>query len=276
MKKQLSISVIKLIFACFITNIINFSLYAESLFLPPQNEALYKKSPLKLNDSEYWRIKIFGLRMVPLDPTIWALRKVDRTDNRRLVPIRPFYLRQSEKQNFLLEQVDINFSFSKVTAKEAMRVPFRKDALLEIEFAGRYRESLPYQDPKEDSAYGVRLSAFPNMPSGFYFRSYNNVKVIEEFMPNQIESGKQLDFSLKLDHNRVIAILSGIQLGEIKGRDLRRGLVSLETGWHPVSMNKLSLNVKSISSNGEVLEHVLSGLITIPGSAPPKSKTSVK
>lgn len=250
--------------------------FSESIFLPPHNNELYKKDRSLLNDSEYWRIKIFGLRMVPLDPEVWAIRKIDRTDNRRLVPIRPYYLRVSEDPTFALDTIDLTFQLSKVSSQEAIRVPFRRDALLEIEFAGKFAEGRPFSEPLEDEAYGLRLSAFPAMPAGFYFRSRTEYRMLKEFSPNQIVSGRDSKVAVSLTDRNVQVSLDGQILGELSGANLRHGLVSFETGWHPVAITELVIAGVSQGGDGKLQQHKFSGVVKIPKNPPPKSRKGTK
>ena len=232
---------------------------AESIFLPPRYVDLYNKPVPALSSREFWRIKIHGLRMVALDPQVWAVRKIDRTENRHLVPIRPLFLRASEQDTFELHEISFIFRFKKESEKRMMKTPHIKDPVFDISFSGEFEAGGVGMLPKQDRSYVLRLSAFPAIPSGIFFRSHSRFVPVQNISPVRFETGRDYFVQLKTIGTEAYVFVDEKQLAQVSGRAFSKGFVSLTTAWHPIRMKNLKVDA---SLAGEKLQ--FAGIIPLP------------
>ena len=234
----------------------------ESPFLlTPKYTDLYKKSSDKLSERERWRVMIHGLRMAPLDPTVWGIRVTERTENRRLVPMRPFVLRESMAPRFFLGELKVRFKFVRATLKDMQRKFHSKDPLFDIAFGGEF-EGKP-GDVSRDRGYFLRLTAIPELESGFFYQSKGKVEPILKLDPSHLDTAREYELILRGERDRVTAALDGKDLLALKGQELNKGIVSLMTGWNPIKVSELSVKGYVLNDDGSKKEVVASGLIDI-------------
>ncbi len=233
----------------------------SSLFLAPQYLSLYSKDPEKLSEQEQWRIKIHGLRIASLHPIVWSVKKSERTENRRLIAIRPYYLRASEDPDFIFDEFRIKFVFKKVSKEEASRDYHDKDSVLDIGFNGQFIEGPPLTRALKDDSYVIRLTPFDDFKSGLFFRSYNKHILQKEMQNTYLETATPYDFRILFTKDNVIAELNGIQVLNIENKNLNSGLFYLTTSWNPVHIT--DLKIKGHYKDRESV--TLSGLFSIPG-----------
>ncbi len=210
------------------------------LHTPAIEKNLYSKSRDALSKAEAWKIRLHGLRMAPLDPHVWAIRRIDQTDNRKLVPIRPYFLRASEQQTFRLKEVLLRFAFESVGAPQMLDAPSLHSPVFDIEFAGEFRMGLPGRRPAEDSAYLYRVSSTPLFESGFFYRSFLKSKRIDsaayEFTP-----GRSYELRIATSSTDAEVFVDNKKIAAISGENFSSGLLSLIVGWHPIRVEKLEV-----------------------------------
>lgn len=204
-------------------------------------------------------IAIHGIRLAALHPLIWEVRRIDRTENRQIVPIRPFYFRASESPEFRLAEIDLRMSFKAAKKAHMLKFPEQKTAVLDIEFGGEYVKGLPGERDDRDSAYVARISASPQLASGIYYRSYDKFVLLVPIEPAQIESGRTYDVALKTDAGQMVLLLDGVEKARLKG-EYRRGLISLNVCWHPLTLEQLLIK-GGIMREGKSLPFEDSGLV---------------
>lgn len=214
---------------------------ADSILLPPKYLPLYEKSFSQLNPSEQWRVRIHGLRLAPLHPAVWGIRRSEKTENRRLVPIRPFYLRASEDKDFVVESINLLFSFKKVAKEAASRNYHDKDSVFDVGFSGRYREGLPLAGPLEDTSYVLRLTAFDDFISGLYFRSQTKHVLVKEAAVKSLETNLSYSLSLSFQPETVTAVLNGQPFMQFRQESVNKGLIYLITSWNAINLDQLEV-----------------------------------
>jgi|GEM_PF-1525030 len=223
----------------------------RSVLLPvPTNLSNYQRPFDELSRLAQWRIMIHGLRDAPLDPRVWGIRVVDRSENRQLVPMRPFFLRASEQADFQLDKVLIDFKFRRVGKGMMHRRPDTYTPMIDIGFSGVYKKGAPGERALKDSSYLVRLSGSPLFDSGLFYSSHGKLApiIVEEQL--NLEAGDNYRVELLFDKNQLRLLLNNQELLVHSGKDFRTGLVSLTTDWHPAKIEKLHLT-GSLSSTGE-------------------------
>ncbi len=234
----------------------------EVLHTPPVDTALYSRAPSELTKKERWKLRYHGLRMAPLDPRHWAFRRIDQTDNRRLVPIRPFYLKESDDGNFRLEQVVIRFRFDPASQHQMLEAPSLHSPLLDLEFNGDFRMGLPGERPPEDSSYVFRLSFSPLYPSGFYYRSHLRSLRLDD-AAYSIVSGQIHELKLEVSEKEARVSIDGKRQGRIAGENLSRGLFSLNVDWHPITIESLEVRGSKLGKDGARSAVRVSGLVSV-------------
>ncbi|MEZ4754978.1 MAG: hypothetical protein R3A13_11850 [Bdellovibrionota bacterium] len=238
----------------------------NSVLIPPPNESsLYSQNFGKLSDTQRWKVRRHGLRYAPLDPLVWSTLRADKTQNRTLVPIRAYYLRVSEDENFKLKSIEANFSFKPVTKRHMLKMRHQKDPVFEIGLGGIFIPEPFNHEGKTSHGYTFRLSAFPPVASGVYFRSGNQFKLIQEAVPRNIEAGLDYQVLITASSESVVLELNAKRFLEISDQDLRTGLISLQTSWHPIRLSKLKitgdLNRVSWTGSGFMLTDSGKGLV---------------
>lgn len=237
--------------------------YQGILLAPPTTTqlAIYERPISSLSRNEKMRIKIHGLRLAPLHPLVWGTLARERTDNRNLVPIKRFFLRDSTDPNFRLSELTVNFHFKPVDPRYMAQMPHQKDPVFEIGFGGRFSEKSISDPPIEDTANILRLSAFPRLRSGFFCRKHERYSELSQSSPALVEVKQSYQLKLKVNSNSASAFLNGELFSEIQGAELDHGLVSLQTSWHPVLVDSLSISGAVVRS-GKRESISLSGLIS--------------
>ncbi|RMG43479.1 MAG: hypothetical protein D6719_03705 [Candidatus Dadabacteria bacterium] len=225
----------------------------------PSYLQLYQKPFSELNRRERWKIKKYGLRFAPLDPAVWAIRNFDRTDNRTIVPMRPYYLRASALKDFQAESIVVNFKFKRLEKQKEFKAPHFYDPVLDISFAGKYRRPDKLSLIDREEGYLVRLSAFTDFTAGFYYRIGMNYVLIRKLVLPQLETGKKYRAKLLISSNEATLFLNEQPVGSIEGKDLNSGLISLTTGWHPLKIDRLEIGGFTVNS-GKIKRVKYSGL----------------
>lgn len=206
------------------------------ILLDPQNLKIWDKK--KLSDRESWPIKIHGLRMAPLHPSVWGALRSDRTENRRLVPIKPYYLRVSDDRDTAIDRVFLRFSFKRTSGDTAFKNYHAKDSVFDIGFGGSFTPGHSLERPLRDESYVLRLSGFEPAPSGIYFRSHTKFAKIAKpqlILPSGVEHQVELNFRPE----RTTVFLNGAIFLELDRADLGAGLFYLQTSWNPVKIDEL-------------------------------------
>lgn len=234
----------------------------DSILLPPSAVPLPAESELaKLALKQRWQIAIHGIRLAPLDPKVWGILKRDRTDNRQLVPMRPLILRSSEDPNFRIRSIEIDFQFRAVTDSYMRRVPHMKDSILDISFAGEYIPQKSNELGGTDRTSLLRLSAFPDILNGIYYRERSLLALLKSFEPATLKTAEQYSISLLFSSNSVNVKLNGEEVATLNQADIDHGLIALTTGWNPLNISKLLLR-GVIQNKGKLQTIEESGLIS--------------
>lgn len=236
----------------------------ESKFLPPVNLDLYEREPFSLNQSETWKVLIHGIRMSPLHPAEWGQLRSERTMNRRLIPIRPLYLRASDKNEFHLSKISFRFRFAPVNKKQLRKMPHSSAPILDLGFGGRVELDSTGTVELVDNGYVLRLSGFPETPSGFLYRVRQQSRSLQAFASSTISTGEFHTVSLSIKGDTALVMLDSRKLGSITGGNYRLGLVSLLTDWHPIYMKELSIEGSELDENGVRQRRTYSGLVDFP------------
>jgi hypothetical protein len=213
--------------------------------LPPEVVLnLYSKPFGELTDSQKWRIKIHGLRLTPLHPAIWGTLRREQTDNRHLVPIKRYILRDSEQSGYELEEISVSFRFKQESARYMERMPHQKDPVFEIGFGGEFAEDSIADAPKRDRFYALRFSAFPRLESSLFLRDQENFTMLVPMAQKQLAVGVDYKVSIKCRESKLSADLNGqpaVTWQSPAEHNPCRGLVYLQTSWHPVFVKELTV-----------------------------------
>lgn len=251
-----------LVAACLVAVVLSTPAAAEpqrlSVFLPPENAKLYQADPASLSEAEKWRVRMFGLRLVALDPSVWAVRRSEKTENRRLVALKPYYLRISEEPGFVIESIDVSFKFRKVTPRAEKTQAHSSDSVLDIGFGGEYQAGGPLQQPLKDTSWILRVSAFSPMESGFFFRSGSQQILLKETARPLLETAVDYRLGLRFGENGVSVSLNDEPFGDFEKKGVNRGLVYLMTGWNPIKAERLEVKGRN-EKTGEAL--TFSGMV---------------
>jgi len=208
------------------------------LLAPPADLRIYSRPAEALKPAQRMNIAIHGIRLAALHPAVWGVRRIDRTENRNIVPIRPFYLRASEDPSFELSRIELRLGFRKTRIGHMLKFREQKTAVLDIEFGGRYEKGPPGARDLRDSAYVARISATPLLASGFYYRSHESYVPLRTAAPERIETDKLYDVVLSLDQGGAVLLLDGREAARIEAAPAR-GLLSLEACWLPADVERL-------------------------------------
>jgi hypothetical protein len=213
---------------------------------PPE---LYAGDGERLTKKQRWAIRLHGLRTAALHPEVWAMRRIDRTDNRLLIPIRPYYLRASDDSDFRLTEIAVTFRFTPASEHQMKDSPSLNTPVFDIGFGGAFRMGLPGERPPEDSGYVFRTSPSPMLESGFLYRSHYTSKIIEKLSKYRISAGTSYNAVLKVSDKDAVMSFNNKEVARIVRNDLAGGLVSLIVGWHPIEIE--SLHVRGYFQRGE-------------------------
>lgn len=233
------------------------------LIFPEISKDTYQKDFSKLDKKSRWRLKIHGLRYAGLHPAIWGIRNFDKTDNRALVPIRPFYFRASERDDFQLKSISIRFKFDPVSQQSMSAAPHVHEPMLEINFAGKFQNGIKGEMPKLDRSYVLRFNAAPNFESGLFYASHSKrIKLKEADIP-RLETNKWYDLNIYFEKNSLKCILDGkevIKFSSEPSQILNSGLLSLINSWHPLMIDSLQVKGK-LKDEKEDIDINFSGLV---------------
>lgn len=233
-------------------------------FLPlPAAEllALYERPFTSLTESQQWRIRIHGVRLTPLHPVVWGALRRERTDNRRLVPIKRFFLRASAESDFALSEARIHFAFRPANPRYMAKMPHQKDPVFEIGFGGRFAEERLIDPPLMDRFYALRLSAFERVRSGLFIRDQEEFEPRDLTMAPRLEVGRPYTVLLQGDSSGVRILLDGHEIARLPDESAARGLIYLQTSWHPITLTELT-----ITGDTRGKRQTYSGLVRINGS----------
>jgi len=223
--------------------------------------ALYERPFDSLTESQQWRIRIHGVRLAPLHPAIWGGLRREKTDNRRLVPIKRFFLRASADPDFILSEARIRFAFRPANPRYMAKMPHQKDPVFEIGFGGRFDEARLIDPPLVDRFYALRLSAFERVRSGLFIRDQEEFEPRELTMPPRLEVGRPYTVLLQRDSSGVRIFLDGDEIARLADKDAARGLIYLQTSWHPINLTELTITGDTRSKR-----QTYSGLVELGGS----------
>jgi len=226
----------------------------------PSDLSIYERSYQKLSRRNQWQVMIHGLRNAPLDPKIWGVRLVDRSENRQLVPMRPLFFRASENPGFLVDKISLTFRFEPVGRGRMRREPSLHTPLLEIGFGGDYKKGAPGEKAVHDTSYAVRLTPSPLFDSGIYYRSFSKYVPVQSIDEMIVRTGKEHRIELIFSSDGMTLILDGEEMAMLSGGDYRRGLISLHTDWHPLKMSELNIE-GFLTQDGKANELFESGLL---------------
>jgi len=231
---------------------------SSGLLPPPQDLTIFKKPFDSLTRRNQWQVMIHGLRNAPLDPTVWGARLVDRSENRQLIPMRPFFLRHSEKGDYQVESIAMNFRFRQIGDGMMRRRPDTYTPILELGFAGLYQKGAPGELAIIDSSYALRLTPSPLFESGMFFRSHSKYQKVAELNYLEIKAATDYQLELHFTPTTLKVLLNETQIAELAG-DYRSGLLSLQTDWHPAVITDLIIS-GSITEEDQRVALVESGL----------------
>lgn len=228
----------------------------RTIFLAtPQNLSNYERDFDSLGERPRWHVRIHGIRYAGLDPRIWAIRKIDRTDNRRLVPIRPLYLRASEAEDFRIDRIELEFRFKPVKVRHMKSIAEQKTPILDIGFGGEFEPGHPGELPAVDRGYVLRLTAHPDFESGFMYHSQGRFLPLGEPPSAVIVPDTPYSLAVLFNEQSIEANMNGEVVAQLEG-SFSKGLVHLVTGWHPIKVESLMVYG---TKGGESVE--LSGLV---------------
>lgn len=238
--------------------------------LPPEVVLNLYSMPLDaLTDSQKWRIKIHGLRLTPLHPAVWGALNREQTDNRHLVPIKRYLLRDSEESGYEFEEISVSFRFKQESERYMIRMPHQKDPVFEIGFGGEFAEDSIADAPKRDRFYALRFSSFPRLESGLFLRDQESFTKLAPIAQKQLTVGVDYRVSIKCRGNKLSTDLNGqpaVTWQSPAENHLCRGLLYLQTSWHPVFVKELIIRGSQV--NGAARQPVShSGILPNPKSA---------
>jgi len=225
---------------------------SSGLLPPPQDLTIFQKPFDSLTRRNQWQVMIHGLRNAPLDPTVWGARLVDRSENRQLIPMRPFFLRHSERADYQVESIEINFRFRQIGDGMMRRRPDTYSPILELGFAGLYEKGAPGELARTDNSYALRLTPSPLFESGIFYRSHSKYKKIAGLNQFEVKAGTDYQLELRFAPTSLKVALNEIQIIELDG-DYRSGLLSLHTDWHPASISDLTIAGSIIEQSQRVV-----------------------
>lgn len=223
--------------------------------------SLYSKLD-KLSPNERKQIFIHGLRMTPLNPAHWAFRRFDKTLTRDLVPIRPYYLKQSaENTNYKLREISLDVKFRDVEEALMLTNPQASLPLLKIGLAGKLKVGVSGHYHKQDEEYFVRLTPHPTIKSGLFYRKHEKVISLEEFEQNIVQTKDAHRLRITVDDNGIKVSLDSKNHLSYQAKNLSQGLVSLTSDWEPIELTTLEVKGIDVSSGDEI---ITTGLVKLP------------
>ncbi len=226
----------------------------NSVLVPPiYSKKLYNSDFKSLKRDLQWRILIHGIRNVALHPEVWGVRHKDRTINRALIPMRPFFLRDSEKNYFRLREIFIKLKFKKTSDYNARVAPERYTGLLDIGFNQEFNKGEPGNVPDRDEGYVFRVSASPALKPGFYYRVRQKyLKLSEKIGKGIFLTNKVFSIKLIVKKNEAKFYKNEKLLESITGTNLDKGLVSINTDWLPAYIEELKVKGYNVKNKKEL------------------------
>jgi hypothetical protein len=234
----------------------------ESLLIPvPQDLSIYHIPSAKLSERDIWTIHIHGIRLTALDPTVWSPLRIDRTDNRHLIPIRRFFLRESEKPGFQLVSIAAQFRFKPVSEKSMEKFPHERDPVFEIGFGARYSNPDLSNNPPLDNGYALRLSGFGPVRSGLFRYSNSHYEALPNTELPILDTKANYQLLIEFVDDKIRIKLDGKDVASYTANNPAFGLMSLQASWHPVLIDNLEIRAKL---DGPKRDVILSGLVKAP------------
>jgi len=221
----------------------------RSILVPPPSDiSAYDRKFSSLPVPTQMKLLIHGLRTAPLHPFIWGVNIIDATDSRNIVPMKRYFFRDSESQDFQLEKFHMEFAFKKTKIKSMKNSPRLMTPLLDIEFGGVYRREDGAESPAVDTSYVLRISASPLFQSGIWFRSRTKYLLLAPAGTPRVPSGKLLRLDVKASKEKTSVYLDNSPFAELSG-DFRKGLLNLRTDWRPLSASVLEVHGTHFDGN---------------------------
>ena len=237
--------------------------HAESILAPlPGGPVIdrYQRPFHTLSDRERWQTRIHGLRFVPLDPRVWAPLKHDRTDNRTLIPIKRYMLRASEAPGFELQELHVRFLFKPTSFVAMERRPHQHDPIFDVGIGGAVTTETSTTVPKEHF-HIVRLSAFPGIRSGIYNEVERRFVLREGGALPQLDTGRSYTVRITCAAGTAKVSIDGEPRAALQEQGLCRGLLSVQTSWHPLYID--TLRIVAIDGSTREPVEVSSGLVPV-------------
>ena len=231
------------------------------LYTPEAELPLYNKAYSELTKRQRWRRKIHGLRMTALNPKIWTIRNYDRTENRVLIPIRPFFLKASEDESYRLRRISFDFRFSPASKLQMRQNSSQYAPMLDIGIAGAFVLGTHGTRPILDRGYLLRLSAFEELESGLRFRSHRSSVLVHKAAFPIFNTDQLYSFDLEVSDSSLMLHIDGNQFISYTGKNLDTGLISLTNDWHPIYITNLKVEGFLLDENSEKQIHQVSGLV---------------
>lgn len=215
-----------------------------SVLFPPPSEAnlkIYDMPPSQLSRDDEWRIRAFGLRLSPLHPSVWGFLKREHTKNRHLVPIKRYFLRDSEQLGFEVRSFNAKFQFNRADKNYMKKMPHQKDPVFEIGFGGVFKEEDMLDKPLADRSFILRLSAFERLPSGIFERNLERYREIARASIPKLEVGTPYEIHIYFGKGKARVFLNGAKFIEHRAPEIEKGFLTMQTSWHPISLETLSI-----------------------------------
>lgn len=230
---------------------------AESVLSKPPDMLSYQKPPEARTPREQQRMRLYGIRSTMLNPLVWAPLEGQRTHNNRIIPIKRYFLRDSERPDFRVKKISFQFHFSKATQEQIANAPHDIDPLLEIGFAGAIEnKSLD----AHEVGYALRLSAFPPIPSGIYSHTAGRYTLKSPAEKSIIATFGVHQVAIEFAADSVLVQVDGKKFTELRGTNMDRGMISLVASWHPCYVKHLEI-IESLSVAGVEESKSVSGVV---------------
>ncbi len=240
----------KIIFFIIVYLFFPFFISAEdtNLIYPRIKPERYNQEFSSLNKKQRWRMRIHGLRNAALHPDVWAVRRRDKTDNRALIPIRTFYLKESENPEFKANKIVIKFRFDNTSEEKMLTQPHLHDPVLDVSFGGEYIPAIKGNIPERDRSYVLRLTAFPFLQSGIYYRSQLKYKKLTSI--DRVNVGEVYKLTIQFSDSEAIVKLNDKEISRFKDKNINSGLVGLASGWHTTQIRELRVAGNNFDASG--------------------------
>lgn len=248
------------LFSClFLGLLLGSSARADSLLTPAGESPPLDRTFSSFSPAEKSRFRLHGIRNTMLHPRLWGSLAREKTHNVRIVPIKRFFLRSSEDPSYRLKSLEATFRFSPVDKASILKSPHDFDPIFEVGFASHFLKT-------SESGFAVRISAFPPVASGIVEYHDGKSSFLVEASPKNVGAYQAHELRIEFQERKVSVVLDKQPFADFSfpegatATDLRKGMLSLLSSWHPVYISALRIQ-GSVQKNGEeqVLEE--SGLI---------------